>query len=145
MGHAGSRSHKEVIRYTDTTTTPQASYRSTCQPGLRTETQALFVSFENMKTVCYTPDFNVNMTRTDGVTYSTIGPSITTSPPEQPNSRSGGVEALPVTSMGPGDSSPQPGAILALPRSQSPSVVQEEIEDPSRFLFEGQGAGCRHG
>src|SRR5258708_7167297 len=102
-----------------------------------------------MKTVCYTPNFNVNMTGTDGVTYSTIGPSITTSPPEQrsrSNSRSGGAEALPAISMGPGDSSPpKSGAILALPRSRPPSVVREEMEDPLGSLFEEQGAGCRHG
>ncbi len=93
------------------------------------------------------PDFNVNMTETDSVTYSTIGPPITTSPPEQrsrSNSRSGGVEALPVNSMGPGDSSSSQksgASILALPRS----LVREEMEDPSGSLFEEQGAGCRHG
>ena len=124
-------------------------HRSTSN-SLQTETQVLVISFESMRTVCYLPDFNVNMTETNGVTYSTIGPSITTSPPEQwlrSNSHSGGVEALPVISMDSGDSSSlqKSGAILALPWSRPPSVIREEMEDPSGSLFEEQGAGCRHG
>ncbi len=103
-----------------------------------------------MKTAqCYAPDFSVNMTETDGVTYSTIGPLITTSPPEQQygNSRSSGVDIL--TSMGPGHSNsrsrPRPGSpVLVSPRKQSKLVE----EDASGSLLEGleeKGAGCRHG
>ena len=63
--------YKGAIWYAGTMTTSQVpSYHSTCWPGLQTEMQVLVISFESMKTVHYTPDFNVNVTGTDSVTYS---------------------------------------------------------------------------
>ncbi len=98
--------------------------------------------FESMKTVCYTPDFNVNMTETDDVTYD---PSSTISPPEQQsgNRPSGSVSML--TSMGPGDSNSRSSVPRLRPSSSPQKVVEEEIEDTSGSLLEEKGAGCGHG
>ncbi len=92
------------------------------------------------------------MTETDDVTHSTIGPSITISPPEQQsgNNRSGDVNRMASIASGDSDSrssarKSRPSPIPVPPRKQSNLVVEDGVEGASGPLLKEKGAGCMHG